>query len=105
MWRVSVYPATNKQPPANSPLIFYQLRSRLRQLDIPRYFFVRSEANFAEKPQYIDQESPMSMQIFEKIIKQHAAHELLLTEMLPTPDSLPGDRAEEVAIEFMSRGY
>lgn len=105
-WRISSYPwqaPTTISPPPNAvrhpAFSFYALRKCLRQWDIPRYFFVQPLTIAVEKPQYIDQESTISMQIFEKIVKQHGEKGLLLTEMLPTPDACLGERAEEVAIE------
>ncbi len=79
---------------------FRRLRALLAQWQVPRYFFARFEA---EKPQYFDQDSPLLLQFFEKLLRQGQGA-LLLTEMLPLPahwnSAGQGQRVLEIVLEF-----
>ena len=79
---------------------FKNLRTALSELEIPRYFFARFEA---EKPQYFDQNSPLLLQLFEKQLRQGGGA-LTLTEMLPLPEhwicERQGQRVQELVIEL-----
>jgi hypothetical protein len=70
----------------------------LQSLGVPRYFFGRVLGK-REKPQFYDQKSPISMLLLEKNLQKIKGN-LLLTEMLPTPDQCLGDRVGEFVLEF-----
>ncbi len=71
----------------------------LRSLGIPRQFFGQF-VGFREKPQYFDLETPISMLLLEKNLRNGSGN-LRLTEMLPTPDQWLGDRVGEFVVEFL----
>ncbi|GAB4486786.1 MAG: hypothetical protein OHK0019_01020 [Saprospiraceae bacterium] len=58
---------------------FQRMRTELQTLGIFRQFFVRS---IQEKPQYFDLDSPVTILLFAKILRQRKSP-LILTEMLP----------------------
>ncbi len=72
--------------------------SALKQMGIPRLFFGQFRTQ-RQKPQFYDQESPISMLLLEKNLEKGAGH-FYLTEMLPTPEQWLGDRVAECVVEF-----
>lgn len=105
-WRIAAevqwtFPAVSPSP--YSADTFISLRRQLKKWGIPRYFFVQT-ADFSAKPQYVDQESVLAMQIFEKIVRFSQDHilplALIITEMLPVPGQTAGGYAEEIALEW-----
>lgn len=82
---------------AFGPEAFAHLRSALQAWGVPRHFFARMPG---EKPQYFDQDSPLLMVLFQRMLLRRNGT-LILTEMLPLPgQSVPGQRATEFAVEF-----
>jgi hypothetical protein len=71
----------------------------LQSLGIPRQFFGQF-AGVREKPQFFDLESPVSMLLLEKNLKNGSGN-FRLTEMLPTPEQWLGDRVGEFVVEFL----
>jgi hypothetical protein len=85
----------DREAPAD---FFLRIRALLQDLGVPRRFF----AQFPKaKPQYFDQDSPLGMQFFEKILRQGEGS-LSLTEMLPVPEETAAWRATEVVVEWKS---
>ncbi len=79
------------------PEAFAQLRSVLQAWGVPRHFFARMPG---EKPQYFDQDSPLLMDLFQRMLVRRNGM-LILTEMLPLPgQSVQGERVTEFAVEF-----
>lgn len=79
-------------------------KQQLKALGIPRFFFVQNAAE-RSKPQFVDMESPVSMLLFDRILRQKGDSPLLITEMLPTPDqwvtgAFPERHAAEFVVEF-----
>jgi len=70
----------------------------MKALGIPRWFFGQFTGQ-REKPQFFDLESPISMLLLEKNLRGGSGN-LLLTEMLPTPEQWLGDRVGEFVVEF-----
>lgn len=97
----AVAPALWQTWNAADPVDFFaQIREALSELIVPRWFFAR----FApEKPQYFDQDSPVLMMLFQKMLRQGAGT-LFITEMLPTPEQAfvenEGMRAAEFVVEI-----
>jgi len=62
---------------------FISTRNILSEWDVPRFFF----AGFSNgKTRFFDQNSPMLMQDFIKMLQQQVNEDLCLSEMLPEPD-------------------
>ena len=85
---------------ADAAVFFTNSREALSAMSVPRRFFAR----FArEKPQYFDQDSPVLMMLFQKMLRQGAGT-LFITEMLPTPQQAvveeEGMRAAEFVVEI-----
>lgn len=79
-------------PPISPASGYRRLREVLAGLEVPRHFWAHSGA---EEPQAFDRDSPLSMLLFQKILRQSAGR-LYLTEMLP----VPADRATEAVVEI-----
>lgn len=79
-------------PPTSSASDYRRLRDVLTGLEVPRHFWAHSGA---EEPQAFDRDSPLSMLLFQKILRQGAGP-WYLTEMLPVPT----DRATEAVVEI-----
>jgi len=77
--------------------------STLQSFGIPRLFFAQF-AGTRDKPQFFDLESPVSMLLLEKNLKNRAGN-LRLTEMLPAPEQWLGDRVGEFVVEFLVESY
>ena len=79
---------------------FRRVRKDFLAMRAPRRFFVRLPQ---QKPQYFDLDSPLSMQLFAKTLRQ-AKTPVVLTEMLPLPEQCvvwkDGLRAAEFVMEF-----
>ncbi len=71
----------------------WQLRRALRQLQVPRFFGVVWAAH--EEPVVFDADSPLSMRLFLRHLRQHQGP-LLLSEYWP----LPQEHAQEWVVEF-----
>ncbi|MFN0175535.1 MAG: lantibiotic dehydratase [Saprospiraceae bacterium] len=69
----------------------------LKAFGIPRWFFGQFTGR-REKPQFFDMESPISILLLEKNLRGGSGN-LLLTEMLPTPEQWLGDRVGEFVVE------
>ena len=88
--------------PRKSAIRYRLLKKGLDALNVPRYFFARSQKQ-REKPQYFDQESPVSMLVFEKMLELGGDSNAFIEEMLPTPDQwVMGDMGHvgEFVVEF-----
>ncbi|MCC7505263.1 MAG: lantibiotic dehydratase [Saprospiraceae bacterium] len=84
--------------PADPAEGFLYLRKKMADYGVPRLFFARFPN---EKPQYIDQDSPLLMQLLFKKITQHGTS-LLAEEMLPLPEqAVAGEGEERRASEFV----
>jgi hypothetical protein len=85
---------------------FLYLYRQLQRWQLPRRFFVQP-GNLSEKPQYIDQQSVLALQVLEKIVRrfqqQTPACTLVFTEMLPQPEQTTESFAEEIAIEWKGK--
>lgn len=78
------------------PDFFRLVRAELAGLSVPRRFFAR----FAGvRPQYFDQDSPVSQLLFQKMLRTGAG-ELYLTEMLPLPEEAVLGMATELVLEM-----
>lgn len=87
--------------PAEPLAAFLYLREKMEQSGVPRHFFARFSG---EKPQFMDQDSPVLMQLLIKKLHQHGGN-LYLEEMLPGPEHSVVRRegsphAAEFVIEF-----
>jgi hypothetical protein len=82
-----------EQYPTLPQAFFQNIRKNLAALGVPRHFFARIPP---ENPQAFDQDSPLSMLLFQKIV-QRGAGTLHLSEMLPVPEA----RAQEIVVEIM----
>jgi hypothetical protein len=71
----------------------------LKSEGIPRRFFGQF-VGIREKPQFFDLESPVSMLLLEKKLR-NGSGTFRLTEMLPTPEQWLGDRVGEFVVEFL----
>ncbi|MCB9354510.1 MAG: lantibiotic dehydratase [Lewinellaceae bacterium] len=76
---------------------FRSCRQILTHLGVPRRFFAWPPG---EKPQYFDQDSPLLMLLFGKLLRQDR-WPLLLTEMLPVPGHALVKKGEPRAAEFV----
>ncbi len=74
---------------------FFAFPKACKSLNIPSQFFARINQ---EKPQYFDQNNPISMLQLEKWMRQHPAS-LWITEMLPLP-AQAGKSATELVLEI-----
>ncbi len=84
--------------------LFMAIRTMLSNWGVPRFFFAGSKN---EKTRFFDQNSPMLMQDFCKMIQRQVKEEIYLSEMLPTPEQWLAEfdgegRAAEWALEFRS---
>ncbi len=81
-------------------VFFRNIRKELSGMDVPRRFFARF---ISTKPQYFDSDSPLSMLLFAKMLRQ-AKPPLFLSEMLPSLKQSVveknGARAAEFVLEF-----
>ncbi|MBX2889953.1 MAG: lantibiotic dehydratase [Saprospiraceae bacterium] len=79
---------------------FRLVRKELSDMEVPQRFFGRLSHG---KPQYFDVNSPLSMQLFAKMLRNQRGS-LLVTEMLPMPEQCvveqEGARAAEFVVEF-----
>ena len=92
-WQIAV-PNAPREPLA----AFLFLRGILEQHGAPKRFFARFPG---EKPQYIDRDSPVLMQLLFKKLHQHGG-KLFLEEMLPAPEqSIVGHEDKLHAAEFV----
>ena len=85
----------------NDPVDFFiKSRQALSAMGVPRHFFAKFST---EKPQYFDQNSPVLLLLFQKLLQQGSGV-LYLTEMLPLPEQafVEGDgiRAAEFVVEI-----
>jgi hypothetical protein len=85
----------------NDPVDFFiKSRQSLSAMGVPRHFFAKFSG---EKPQYFDQNSPVLLLLFQKLLQQGSGV-LYLTEMLPLPEQIfvegDGVRAAEFVVEI-----
>lgn len=84
-WRVAPNICKNRfiEPSLEAFEQFISTRNILSEWDVPRYFF----AGFSnEKTHFFDQNSPLMMQDFIKMLHQQVDEDLCLSEMLPAPE-------------------
>ncbi|HLP95147.1 MAG TPA: hypothetical protein VK168_13985, partial [Saprospiraceae bacterium] len=86
------------QPGQSDASIIRQWILQCHAWGVPRYFFGRFIAG-REKPQFYDQQSPLSMSLLIRNL-QKGRGGFLVTEMLPVPEQYPDGRVQEYVVEF-----
>jgi hypothetical protein len=79
---------------------FRQIRKVLKRWQVPRFFFAR-QLSKNEKPQFFDQNSTLSMKLFEKSWPKNGSDFLYLEEMLPVPEQWVIGEEERLSAEFV----
>lgn len=102
-WRISPHVWRNRLTDSVEELErFITTRNMLSEWGAPRFFF----AGFNnDKPRFFDQNSPMLVQDFIKMLQQPGDEDLCISEMLPEPDqwiaeAAGGKRAAEWVLEW-----
>jgi len=102
-WRLGDELVENWLSEKSDANFFQRVRAELPTIGIFRQFFVRS---IQEKPQYFDLDSPVSILLFAKILRQRKSP-LILTEMLPRAHQnviqKNGFRVAEFVLELVPR--
>ncbi|MCB0523888.1 MAG: hypothetical protein KDC86_05170, partial [Saprospiraceae bacterium] len=79
---------------------FNMLNEQFNKLGLPQHFFAK-KAGGADKPQHFDGSSPVSILVFQKLIKSIKNEALLMEEMLPSPAHWVLGGEEKYASEFV----
>jgi hypothetical protein len=81
-----------------------QIQDLVEKTGLPRRFFVRA-AGVRQKPQYIDLDSVVSVNVLEKLLRDAAEGTFLIEEMLPTPEQwvlgASSNHVSECVVEFL----
>jgi len=91
IWQTWQLPG-GQQPSARS---YWQIRETLSALGVPRHFFAHTAG---ERAQAFDQDSPLSMVLFQKMLRQGTTGSLHLSEMLPVPTASAEEWVVEIAV-------